>query len=137
MTNFAGATVLIAEPYASVASGLRAIIEQWGGSCRTVRSSAELHVALQSALPDVLLVNIDLAGGIEGVEGLSRAYSTAVVVMAARFLGKDEREAVACLEMPFTVADLQLAIRSTSARLLGTAGRSVRGLSGRAAAWAL
>ncbi|MCW2240524.1 response regulator [Azospirillum canadense] len=137
MTSLAGSTVLIAEPYASVASGLRLIIEQWGGCCRTVLSAGELHVALQCALPDVLLVNIDLVGGSEGVEALSRAYSTAVVVMAARFLGKDEREAVACLEMPFTIADLQLAIRSASARLLGGAGRSVRGLPGRAAAWAL
>ncbi|MCW2240535.1 response regulator [Azospirillum canadense] len=137
MTNLAGTTVLIAEPYASVASGLRMIIEQWGGSCRTVLSSDELHAALQSTLPDVLLVNIDLAGGREGIEALSRACSAVVVAMAARFLHSNECDTVTCLEMPFTIADLQLAIASMSARLWGRTARSLRGVPDREAAWAL
>ncbi|MCW2240489.1 response regulator [Azospirillum canadense] len=137
MISLAGATVLIAEPYASVASGLRLVIEQWGASCRTVRSSAELHAALQSAVPDVLLVNIDLVGGSESIEALSRACSAVVVAMAARFLREDESDAVTCLEMPFSIADLQLAIASMSTRLWGRAGRTLRGVPDREAAWAL
>ncbi|WP_377810188.1 hypothetical protein ABNQ38_31225 [Azospirillum sp. A29] len=114
MIDLTGMTVLIAEPYASVASGLCLIIEQWGGTCRVVCSSSKLHASLQSLTPDLMLINIDLAGGREEVEVLSRSYPTMIVAMAARFrtAAEDNCDTVTCLEMPFTMGDLQLAVRS-------------------------
>ncbi|WP_451977018.1 hypothetical protein [Azospirillum endophyticum] len=112
-------TVLIVEPYVSVASGLRLIIEQWGGTCRVVCSPPKLHASLQSLTPDLVLINIDLAGGMEQVEVLSRAYATMIVAMAARFrtAAEDSCDTVTCLEMPFTMVDLQSAVRSVLPQL--------------------
>lgn len=42
----AGTTVVIAESYAATALALAAVIEQWGGTCRTVHSKPELDAAL-------------------------------------------------------------------------------------------
>ncbi|WP_143266941.1 hypothetical protein [Azospirillum oryzae] len=112
MTILVGATVLIAEPSATVASGLRAIIELWGGACHTVHSPAELRVALHKSLPDMLLVNVDLAGGYENLCVLARRYPIKMIGIAARFLspGSGNSSDITWLEMPFTVHDLQRAV---------------------------
>lgn len=112
MTILVDTTVLIAEPSASVTSGLHAIIEQWGGACCTVHSPAELRVALHNSLPDMLLINIDLAGGCENLRDLARRYPMKMIGIAARFLPTDRGNSrdVTCLEMPFTMHDLQRAV---------------------------
>ncbi|MBP2293365.1 response regulator transcription factor [Azospirillum rugosum] len=118
MTILANATVLIAEAHPSVASGLHAMIGHWGGVGRIVRTSTELHASLHDTLPDmlpdILLVNIDMVGGREGLRALALRHPIRIVAMSAQPLpaGSVRWGSVMCLEMPFSIDDLQTALTS-------------------------
>ncbi|CAO3356204.1 hypothetical protein [Azospirillum melinis] len=116
MSILSRSIVTIAEPNEAVAAGLRAIFERWGAVCQMVRSSTELDLSLKGVLPDLLVVNIDLVAGVEGLHRLACSYPMRLIGMTAHFLpaGSEICAEVPCLEMPFTIPDLQRAMTSAS-----------------------
>lgn len=68
-------------------------------------------------MPDLLLINIDLVNGAESIRGLLCMYPTKIIAMVASFhpVDGDDFGMVTCLEMPFSIVDLQGIVTSTMA----------------------
>ena len=118
-----GKRVLLVDDELSVSSSLSDLLELWGYEvCSTVTSGEDAILTTRSEKPDLVLMDIQLKGSMNGIESareIKKHNNASIIFMTGYISEKLKREAemlrpLAYLTKPFELDELKSALDSAS-----------------------